>query len=72
MVPIPGLHTLTATVLGIPSCQEGMCGLKPAQAVALFKVGFITCPGFILYVGLSHIYASSTLVWLAQEDITLY
>lgn len=47
-------------------------GWSQIEPMSLYKVCFITCPGFILYVGLSHISASPTLVWLAQENITNY
>lgn len=42
------------------------------KSVTLFKVNFAGCSIFTFYVGLSHIYTSPVLIWLAQEDNTFY
>ena len=72
MIPITSLYVLTVTTLAVPRHWEGIHGLKPAQIIVLFKICFICCPVFMLYVGLSHIGTPCpTLDWLAEEVIAL-
>lgn len=47
---------LTIMILGIHSCWEGMHGLKPAQAHWFFLNTFASCLGFIIYIGLNHVF----------------
>lgn len=50
------LYLLTFTMLGIHNYNKGICGLKPAQALFVFFKVHFGFAGFILGVGLSHIY----------------
>lgn len=40
VVPIAGLHMLTIMALGVPTCWERICALKPAQAHRSFQSSF--------------------------------
>lgn len=68
VIPVTGLYMLTSTTLHVPRHREGIHGLKPAQVIVLFKMCFISCPFFILYVGLSHVRTPCpTLHWLRKS-----
>lgn len=55
--------------LGIASCQEGVHGLKTAQGHFSLQNSVASCLVFMLYVGLSQVFAFPILVCLTQGDI---
>lgn len=63
---------LIVTTLTVTSCQEGICGLQPAQAWSSLFRGplFIVFDMFVLTVGMSHIYTpyAGLLEFLAMES----
>lgn len=69
VIPITVLYNmLTVTTLGVLRCQEGICGLKPAQACCSPQNSFANCSVLALYIGLSQVYTPPMLVWLIQRD----
>lgn len=58
-IAIIGLHMLTTTALGgVPSCEEGIHALKPAQAHCSFQNSSCWSLGFYTSIRLSYIYTS--------------
>ena len=60
---------LAVMTLGVLRCQEGIRGLKPAQACCSSQNSFASCSVLILYIGLSQVYTPPMLIWLTQIDI---
>jgi len=59
---------LTITKLGIPSRWEGIHGLKAARVCCSLRIAVVGCLVFMIYIGLSHVFAALMLVWLTQGD----
>lgn len=58
------------TRLGMPRCQKGICGLKPAQAHFSLLNAFASCLVFMLYDGLNHIFTLTSLTPPMQVRLT--
>lgn len=73
LIPLSSLCTLTVTVLGISSHQEGICCLKPSYAHCFLQISFCWLLSFyILCLAEPHMcFTSATFAWLAQEEVSL-
>lgn len=70
MIPITSLYNIfTVMMLGVSSSQEGICGLKPAQAYFSAQNSLTSCLVLILCGSLGHAFTPPILVWLTQGDI---
>lgn len=56
--------------LGMPHCQKGICGLKPAQVNCSLWNAFASCLIFMLYDELNHIFTLTSLTPPVQVRLT--
>lgn len=68
VIPVTNLYNIITT-LCVSTCYEGKHGLTLSQTPCCLQNSFVSFSGFILYVGLNHIYSSHSAGQLTQQYI---